>query len=413
MPNLNGQSIADITFIDSLNGFAVTSLHYILKTTNGGDNWTVIYNDITGNIFKRVKFLNLNTGFVGGSIIINSLYYILKTTNAGLNWFYINAPFQSTYQDDMSILNEDTIWTVMSESLTGGVFHTTNGGVSWTQQLNLGSLNPDHIYMFNSRIGFIGEYGGPYLRKTIDGGITWFIIDSGGFNGFMDMYFIDSLTGWRAISFMKKTTDGGLSWLSQTLPYGGSIISTGMIKFSNVNKDTIWGVGGQIHYGIQSWGIIYKTTNGGNNWGFQLPDTTIHYSGYDHIKFVNKLNGWAGGPSVHTMTGGDTVTFLGIQIISKEIPKTFILKQNYPNPFNPRTVIDYELRNTSYVRLIVYDITGREVQKLVDQKQSAGEYEVDFMGKFVSSGVYLYRMLVTDEKGNATFSDTKKMILLK
>jgi hypothetical protein len=66
------------------------------------------------------------------------------------------------------------------------------------------------------------------------------------------------------------------------------------------------------------------------------------------------------------------------------------------------------------VRIIAYDILGREVQRMVDQKQSAGEYEVDFMGKFTATGVYFYRMTVDPSTGSGqAFIDTKKMILLK
>jgi hypothetical protein len=111
---------------------------------------------------------------------------------------------------------------------------------------------------------------------------------------------------------------------------------------------------------------------------------------------------------IHTVIGGDTVWYIGIVQKSKEVPRDFELKQNYPNPFNPRTVIPYSLKSAGYVRIIAYDILGREVQRLVDQKQNAGEYEVDFMGKFSSSGVYFYRMTVDDR-----IIDTKRMLMLK
>ena len=102
-----------------------------------------------------------------------------------------------------------------------------------------------------------------------------------------------------------------------------------------------------------------------------------------------------------------------IEKISSNIPGEYRLYQNYPNPFNPRTIIPYSLKSPAYVKLIAYDILGKEVQRLVDQKQNAGEYEVDFMGKFSASGVYFYRMEVTDDKSKHLFSETKTMILLK
>lgn len=264
--------------------------------------------------------------------------------------------------------------------------------------------------MYNARIGFMDGGG---LQKTTNCGVNWVSISGEG--SFSDMHFIDSLTGWKSDGFMKKTTDGGLTWINQTLPQGGYINLVSLTKFSNVNKDTIWGVGGRIAYpNNQFRGIIYKTTNGGDNWLFQLPDTNINIVQYRSTKFLNKLSGWAysSNGGVHTTTGGDTIWYTGIQHFGNEIPSSFNLKQNYPNPFNPRTLIPYSLKTSAYVRLIAYDIIGREVQRMVDSKHQAGEFEVDFMGKFTSTGVYFYRIEITNEK-KMLFTETKKMVLLK
>jgi len=413
MPNLNGASINDLTFVDSLTGFAVTNVSssnsYIFKTTNGGDNWFFTYNSSVP--FQRVEFINSTTGFVNANY--DTLY---KTTNGGNNWNTILLPMD-LFSNDMAVLNQDTIWLVHSEPLTGGVFLTTNGGANWVQQLALGISNPDHIYMFNGRIGFISRTNS-YIRKTTDGGQSWFVLVNN--KSFNDILFVDSLKGWYALDSVRTTTDGGLNWQTQVLPYGtyngGYLNYSYIFKFSSINRDTIWGVGGRIAYpNTQLRGLIYKTINGGDNWLFQLPDTNIGIGQYLFVKFINKLNGWAYSYNgVHTVTGGDSIWYFGIQKISSEIPKDFAIKQNYPNPFNPRTVIPYSLKSAGYVRIIAYDILGREVQRLVDQKQSAGEYEVDFMGKFTATGVYFYRMTVDPSTGSGqAFIDTKKMILLK
>ncbi len=91
----------------------------------------------------------------------------------------------------------------------------------------------------------------------------------------------------------------------------------------------------------------------------------------------------------------------------KEIPVEFSVSQNYPNPFNPVTVIKYELAASGAVSLKVYDILGREVVKLVDGRQDAGSYRVDFNAVNLASGVYFYRL----EAG--TFVEQRKMLLLK
>ncbi|MGA2667735.1 MAG: T9SS type A sorting domain-containing protein [Ignavibacteria bacterium] len=414
MPNLNGQYIKDITFLDSLTGYAITDLHYILKTTNSGDVWKIIHNDTSSTIgFTRVEFINQNTGFVSGGMYYSGTFHLLKTTNGGSNWFTINTPVT---QYDMFVLNEDTIW-ITDGGGVGGMFRTTNGGIEWSlQYFNYGN-NLDKIYMYNRNIGFACTVY--ELFKTTNSGLNWIQISGiSQSNRFFDIYFADSLVGWRTDGdSMKITTDGGFNWSNQVLPHGGMLFPPVMTLFWNINRDTIWGTGGYILFpNNQARGLLYRTTNGGANWLFQMPDTSFNIA-YHYINFFNRLNGWSYSVNpigIHTTTGGDSVWYIGIVQQSREVPNNFILKQNYPNPFNPRTVIPYSLKSAGYVRIIAYDILGREVQRLVDQKQNAGEYEVDFMGKFCSSGVYFYRMTVDPSTGSGqAFEDTKKMILLK
>jgi hypothetical protein len=95
----------------------------------------------------------------------------------------------------------------------------------------------------------------------------------------------------------------------------------------------------------------------------------------------------------------------GIQTL--EIPNYYSLSQNYPNPFNPSTVIKFTLPQSQGVKLVIFDILGREVKTLVNEVRNAGVYEVNFDASALSSGVYFYR-LVTDN-----FTDTKRMLLVK
>ena len=90
-----------------------------------------------------------------------------------------------------------------------------------------------------------------------------------------------------------------------------------------------------------------------------------------------------------------------------EIASVFNLEQNYPNPFNPNTIIRYELKTESFIKLNVYNITGKLISNLVNKKQRAGEYEVDFSGEGLPSGVYIYRL------STGKYTEYKKMILLK
>ena len=104
---------------------------------------------------------------------------------------------------------------------------------------------------------------------------------------------------------------------------------------------------------------------------------------------------------------GGCYTEPGIHSISNEIPKEYVLKQNFPNPFNPSTKIQFGIVKISFVKIVIYDVTGREVARIVNQKLNPGVYESDWDATNLSSGVYFYS-LQTEE-----YTNTKKMILLK
>lgn len=88
-------------------------------------------------------------------------------------------------------------------------------------------------------------------------------------------------------------------------------------------------------------------------------------------------------------------------------PESFALFQNYPNPFNPKTMINYQLPMLSKVELAIYNILGQKVVTLVNKKQDAGQYTVEWDASAFASGIYLYRL------NTESFTKTKKLILLK
>ena len=89
------------------------------------------------------------------------------------------------------------------------------------------------------------------------------------------------------------------------------------------------------------------------------------------------------------------------------IPETFSLSQNYPNPFNPTTTIEYQIPSQSYVTLKVFDLLGRELATLVNEKKDAGYYAVRFVATELASGVYLYRIQA------GSYVQTRKLILVR
>jgi hypothetical protein len=98
---------------------------------------------------------------------------------------------------------------------------------------------------------------------------------------------------------------------------------------------------------------------------------------------------------------------VGIKENENHLPAEFKLNQNYPNPFNPTTMISYQLPNANYISLKVFNLLGQEISTLINEEQSAGNYEVKFDASQLSSGTYIYKL----DAGN--FTSTKKMIVLK
>jgi hypothetical protein len=104
-----------------------------------------------------------------------------------------------------------------------------------------------------------------------------------------------------------------------------------------------------------------------------------------------------------------------ITIESLTTIKTYELAQNYPNPFNPSTMIKYQIPVNGLVTIKVFDILGKEVATLINQKQEVGFYEVEFDGSDLASGMYIYKIDVQsdDPQNHKNFSSVKKMLMLK
>jgi hypothetical protein len=113
---------------------------------------------------------------------------------------------------------------------------------------------------------------------------------------------------------------------------------------------------------------------------------------------------------------GDEVSNLRLRVEGNVLPTQFALGQNYPNPFNPTTKIHYELPKDALVKLVVYDVLGREVATVVDGRQSAGVYDATFFAPNFASGVYFYRLHAegVDRSGSQqSFQSVRKMLLLR
>ncbi|MCX6157647.1 MAG: T9SS type A sorting domain-containing protein [Ignavibacteriae bacterium] len=93
------------------------------------------------------------------------------------------------------------------------------------------------------------------------------------------------------------------------------------------------------------------------------------------------------------------------------VPGKYDLSQNYPNPFNPVTKINFELPFDSKVKMIIYDVTGREIKTMVNEVRTAGYYTIVYDGSDISSGIYFYRIIAN--ANGKDYISTKKMAIIK
>lgn len=120
------------------------------------------------------------------------------------------------------------------------------------------------------------------------------------------------------------------------------------------------------------------------------------------------VSGWSiGSENYDICTIKYSQNMTGINPVSPEIPSEFSLSQNYPNPFNPATKIKFDIPNSSFTSIKVYDMLGNNVAVLINEDLKPGVYEVSWDAASYTSGVYFYKLIT----GN--FTETRKMILIK
>jgi photosystem II stability/assembly factor-like uncharacterized protein len=353
---------------------------YIIKSSDKGINWNI--DDISyiqDNDINKLQFLNYNNGF------LNSYQRLYRTTN-GSSWeenFYNSESIMS-----FDFVDFNTGYLLDDEAR---IYKTTNNGNNWNLLVTIQDIGwPFKIKFINNNTGFMCStfYG---LSKTTNGGLNWFRIYT---NSDLTYHFIDqnNIYGFAGPALL-KSINGGSNWQIHNLPLEYAI-------YSEVKNHIcyIWGSVGYPNY------KFFKSIDGGNAWtefdiGISRP--------IDGIKFINENTGYIyseySGTILKTTNGGTTF----INNISSNVPEGFRLYQNYPNPFNPSTKIKFEIPKSGKVELVIYDITGRKVQELLNENLSAGSYEMIFNASNLSSGIYFYVLKSFDH------ISSKKMIYLK
>jgi photosystem II stability/assembly factor-like uncharacterized protein len=347
--------ITDIFFLDRNFGWAATIedafpfRSVILKTANGGENWSAVYFPDSTEYIRTIYFLDMLNGFVGGS-------YIAYTTDGGNNW--LESEVDSNFVSNYPVYNFDFYNNQFGYACggridrAGVIWRTTNSGLSWTAQ----GISADEVFdlfIFDSlnALTLSGDPEGLFLMADI------------------------------------KTTNAGIIWSNDSLSFFGLSFA---IDFRTYNEG--WSASG------------YKfllTTNRGESWSeFETPDSSTIFD----LQFTDARNGYAVGYDGVILKFDPTL--VGVEM-EWDQPNNFTLYQNYPNPFNPLTSISYVIGIRQFVSLKIYDVLGNEILLLIDEEQSAGNYSIDFDASGLPSGIYFYQLRAGE------FVQTKKMVYLK
>ena len=422
-----GPSGQDILFLDSLTGFIGSNVIY--KTTDGGETW-YIPNGGSGGAGK-IFFIDET---VGWAVRSNVIY---KTTDSGENWFTQFTAPSSVIFTNIHFVDSLNGWT------SGGrPYKTTDGGNNWVQQTNTIIWNSDDVYFLNIETGWIGKYSSinNSLFKTDNGGITWNPIPE--VIGARKFYFFPNPSHWFIIGFSRYyiTNDFGNSWLEFT-----DDVPTGLVSFTAPNNNLGYFVGNLgliLRYNDTTYipvelnsfianvnenNVIlnWSTSSELNNRGFEI-ERSNDKTNWEMIMFING-NGTTTEINKYTFTDNlcgnnsqnlyyrlkqidfdGTFEYSKIIEIAIETPSTFLLSQNYPNPYNPETNIDYRIPEETFVNITLYDITGRKINELVNEKKRPGYYTLKLKGGDLSSGIYFYRLLTTNG-----YTIVKKLTILK
>ena len=405
-----------VHFLNWQIGYIAGAGGQILKTVNYGANWVSqsTYTDLdVGNIF----FFDFNTGFAICGSNISNASKILRTINGGFVWDLKYTGYQLVLTKGIHFINSNTGFASGWSQNDSAIVKTTDGGWTWQKVKTNNIRSIDKFSFIDANTGYAACYGTdskPCLIKTTDGGVNWTkIYTHPTALKFTSTYFINTNTGWVVgvsasnHSLIQKTTDGGVNWVEQVNhhPANGKLNEIQML-----NENTGWIVGEASQ--------IVKTINGGVNWRAQTTPaglfSAVEFRGAD----TGYVAGYIGydGLLLKTLNGGGPVS---VQNISTEVPSAYSLKQNYPNPFNPMTKIKFSLplwrgEGGRTVQLFVYDVMGREVQTLVNDRLQPGTYETTFDGSMLPSGVYFYKLIVADPTGRTgDFTETKRMLMIK
>jgi hypothetical protein len=223
--------------------------------------------------------------------------------------------------------------------------------------------------------------------------------------------------------FFSKSTDGGATWSPALKVNDDNTTRHQFFVWMTVDQSTghTWGMfyDRRNTTGLATDVYVVKSTDGGETFeNFKVsessftPTSSIFFGDYTNIAAWEgkiypiwlRLHNSQRSVWIAHVTDSSTITILEEETFK---PAAFLLYQNYPNPFNPSTTISYQLPETEFVTVKIFDGIGNEIETIVKETKNAGVHEVNFDASHLSSGIYLYRI------DAGIFHQSKKMLLVK
>ncbi|MEA3477261.1 MAG: YCF48-related protein [Bacteroidota bacterium] len=391
--------------IDSDNIWAVGEEGTIIHSINGGETWDLIPVGTMENLYT-VEFINSDTGWVAGHDDGVGTT-VLRTTDGGLNW----EEQSLTGGGALNMYDLDFIEGPTDEPMRGFItgdlgytWRTEDFGTYWDPVRNQCENTFWSCCFVNKDIGwFVGEpsVAEPYtIMHTADGGETWQEQTNPTERNLRGVCFGADQKGIAVglVGTIIYTSDGGANWEASS---GGGFKRWESVYLTETGKAWAVGADGNIAYSTD-WGYSWETQESGMPVGLELWE----------VYFINDNEGWIVGgglaqPGIilHTTNGG---VITGVNEHNNNVDKKYVLEQNYPNPFNSSSQISYRLNQSGHITLTILDLLGMEVQILVNEFQTAGNYSVNFDGTNLASGVYHYQLKVGND-----IVESKKMMLMK
>jgi hypothetical protein len=384
---------ANAQWVQMSNGMDSVSVNALVSSGNnifaGTTNYTIdssgVYISTNSGISWAKTSLNNKMIF---SLLINGTNVLAGTwrngvylsTNNGMSW-------------NQTSLNSGTIYcfalsgnNIFAGTQDSGIYISTNNGTNWTRT-SLNNKTVHALTISNNNIFAGTDWNGIYL--STNNGISW-TQTSFPTNTIVKALTINANNIYAgAGKGVYISTNNGMNW-TRTILDSNYLVFSLAVSSQNIIAGTLMG--------------IYLSTNNGINWTGINQGFNIYPFAYSLIISNNYIFVGTDGQSVWRRPLSELIS---IQNISTETPSKYSLSQNYPNPFNPSTVVSFQLSVVSDVSLKVYDVQGREVQTLVNERLNAGTYEVKFDGSSLNSGVYFYKIVADG------YSETKRMILIK